>query len=327
MALLKTKSKNKSTFINNTPNSKRKNLFTLKLIILGCNGALPAYGRFPTSMVLDMGMELMLIDCGEGAQIKMQEYGVRGSRINNVFISHLHGDHYYGLIGWLNSQGLLGRTKALHIFAPAGLQAIIEIQIDFPLPFAVHYINTIPHQASVLIETEHILVKSFPVDHSVPTHGFTFTLKKEKRGLLPEKLLAYEIPKYFYKQLTQGESYQKQNGEIIKNEWVTTEPKPNITFAYSADTAYAESIIPFIYKANALYHEATYTQEHVDKAAARKHSTAVEAATIALKAEVQQLIIGHYSSKYKTTDLHSLEAKAIFENTILAEGGIEILIQ
>jgi ribonuclease Z len=293
----------------------------MKLTILGCNGALPAYGRFPSSQILDLGMELFLIDCGEGAQLQMGAYSVKPSRINNIFISHLHGDHYFGLVGFINSQGLLGRTKEMHIYATAKLKDIIAIQTDWPLPFEIIYHDLQDGVSEILIDNPKFQVRCFPLDHSVPTHGFLFTKKGRLRSLLPDKIQEFEIPKYFYSQLAEGKDYTKQDGTIVLNCEVTQSGKGNKTFAYCSDTGYFEDVLAAIFDVDTLYHEATYLENELDKAIARKHATAKQAATIAKKANAKKLIIGHYSSKYKSIDEHLIEAKEIFDNTELGVQG------
>lgn len=188
------------------------------LTILGCNAASPAFGRHPTSQVLDINGELFLIDCGEAAQMQMQKFKVKSNRINKVFISHLHGDHYFGLIGWLNSQALNGRAKSLTIYCPAKLKAIIEIQIDYALPYTINYHFLEGENETILFENDKLCISSFGVTHSIATWGFKFTKKNRKRILIPEKLRELEIPKYFYSEICNGEPYIKKDGSIIENE-------------------------------------------------------------------------------------------------------------
>jgi ribonuclease Z len=291
------------------------------LKILGCNGAIPAYGRFPTCQVIELAAEFIMIDCGEGAQMQLQKYDVRSSRIKHVCISHMHGDHYFGLIGWLTTQALLGREKPVYIYAPAALKNVINIQLDYALPYEVFYTDLIEGQTQILFENDKLEIFAFPVDHSLPTHGFRISEKFKKRVLLPEKISAYQIPKYFLSALAEGKDYESMDGRTVANELVTSNGKPSIIYSYSADTAYCESIIPFIENSNVLYHEATYLSDDLEKATKRKHSTATQAATIAKMAEVKQLIVGHYSSKYEDVTVVHEEAKSIFENCDFALEG------
>jgi ribonuclease Z len=298
----------------------------MQLTILGCGGALPAYGRYPSAQILNTNECSILIDCGEGAQMKMQQYKVKQNRIHHVCISHMHGDHYFGLVGFINSQGLLGRTQTLNIYAPAKLKEIIALQTEWKLPFEIIYHDLLENKYAVLFENEKLKIEAFPVEHSVPTHGFKFTKKVKLRSLLPNKLREYEIPKYFYSKLADGEDYERQDGTIIKNELVTIEGKGNKSYAYCSDTRYTESIIPYIKNVNLLYHEATYLHELAERAHERHHSTTTEAASIAKLAQVDQLIIGHYSSKYKTLEGFKEEATIVFNNVLLAEEDLVVNI-
>jgi ribonuclease Z len=299
----------------------------MQVTILGNGGAIPANGRFPTSQFVDMGTECLLIDCGEGAQIKMQEYGIKSNRINHVFISHLHGDHFFGLIGWLNTQALLGRTKDLNLYANEKLEAILAIQMDYPLPFTVHFKALPPNESMVCVQTDKCEVIAFPVWHSIPTHGFRCTIKRNKRIMNSEKVRELEVPNYFYKKLTEGLDYIKPNGDVIPNEMVTLAGKPNLIYSYCADTGFTDAYLAFIHTSNLIYHEATYCAQQIDKATQRHHCTAMQAATIAKQANAKQLIIGHFSSQYKTTDLHLAEAKTIFADVQIAEQGMVFTVQ
>ncbi len=296
----------------------------MKVKILGSNSATPANGRNPTSQVVNIKEQLFLVDCGEGTQMQMQKFHVKRNRINHIFISHLHGDHYFGLIGFLNSLALYGREKEMHIYCPEPLQAIIEIQLlqelSFPLRF--HFLNF--EKEGLIYSSDSLEVKSFPVDHRIDTCGFLFLEKQRKRILLPEECRQYEVPQYFYKRLTTGEDYTRKDGEIIKNEWLTKEGKKPCSYAYTADTAPHEKYFEIIKNVDLLYHEATYEEKHLDKATDRGHSTAKQAAEVAKQALVGKLMIGHYSSRYKELDTLLEEAQSIFENTVLAIEGEEV---
>ena len=293
----------------------------MKITILGNNSALPAFGRFPTSQIVEINEQIFLMDCGEGTQMRMQQFGIKSARINHIFISHMHGDHYLGLVGFLSSLSLMGREKELFLYAPKELKKIIEIQLPWNLGFRIQYRILNEEEHALLLDEEKFSVTCFPVYHSVPTHGFIFKEKKRKRILLPLEVQRYEVPKYFYKKLTEGEDYTPMDGDIVKNDWVTKEGHPDKTYVFAADTRYAPEICPTIAQANLLYHETTYLEESKHKAIERFHSTAHEAALIAREAKVQQLIIGHFSSKYK--DLQPLleEARQVFPETELALEG------
>jgi ribonuclease Z len=293
----------------------------MKLTILGCNAASPAYGRHPTAQILEIDGELFLIDCGEGTQMRMQDFNIKSARINNVFISHMHGDHYFGLIGWLNSQSLFGRTRKLHIYCPEKLKAIVEIQLDYKLSYEIVYTFLQEAEETKIYDGEKITVSSFAVKHSIPTWGFKFLKKNRKRVLIPEKIRALEIPKYYYSKLCDGINYTFADGREINYEEVTAPGKPNLTYVYSADTIFDEALAKIAANANCLYHEATYLDAQLDKATARFHSTARQAATIAKLANTKLLIIGHYSSKYINADAHLEEAKCIFANVKCAVEG------
>jgi ribonuclease Z len=295
----------------------------LAVTILGNNSAVPAFDRHPTSQVVTMDGDNFLVDCGEGTQIQMIKYRIRRSRISHIFISHLHGDHYFGLIGLINSFGLLNHLQDLHIYAPAPLQQIIEWQLKVAntiLPYQLFF-HTIDKQ-EVLLNEEKIVVKCFPTNHRIECYGFSFHAKKGKRKLIPEKAGEYEIPVSFYEKLKEGEDYLKKNGELVKNEWVTEEGPPGKTYVYCADTKYDESIIPHISDADLIYHETTYLDALQQRAIDRFHSTTKQAALIAKKANVRRLLIGHFSSKYDTLEEFETEAREVFLNTEIAMEGV-----
>jgi ribonuclease Z len=295
----------------------------LAVTILGNNSAVPAFDRHPTSQVVTMDNNLFLVDCGEGTQIQMIRYKIRRSRISHIFISHLHGDHYFGLVGLINSFSLLSHQQDLHVYAPAPLQQIIEMQMnvaDTELSYKLffHEING----EATLVDEEKFRVKCFRTNHRIECYGFSFHEKKKPRKLNPEKAREYGIPTAFYERLKNGEDYTTKDGELVKNEWVTgpgTDPR---TYAYCADTKYDETIIPHIANADLIYHETTYLDALKERAAARFHSTTREAALIAKKAGVKKLLIGHFSSKYDTLEEFEAEAREVFLNTELAVEGV-----
>lgn len=293
----------------------------MEVLILGSNSAAPAYGRYPSAQVINIREQLFLLDCGEGAQMRMQEYKVKRRNLHHIFISHLHGDHFFGLIGFLNSMALLGRETPMHIYAPKKLKDILELQLEYELSYPIHYHFLEAEMETILVDTESVRITAFPVFHSIPTHGFLFVQKEKKRILLPDELRKYEIPKYFYPRLSAGEDYQQKNGEVIQNDWVTSPGKQEKKYAYTADTAPHEKYMDIIMGVDLLYHEATYTEKYLDKAVARKHSTAQQAAQVALQAGVGKLIIGHFSSRYKVLDDLLSEAVGVFPNTVLAVEG------
>ena len=290
--------------------------------ILGNNSAVPAFDRHPTSQVVTHDGNNYLVDCGEGTQIQMINYKIRRSRISHIFISHLHGDHYFGLVGLITSFGLLNHQQELHVFGPSPLKEIIELQLkvaDTQLCYPLH-IHSIT-SAATLLDTEKLSVKCFRTNHRIECYGFVFTEKKQPRKLDPEKAKEYEIPMTFYDRLKDGEDYTRKDGTLVKNEWVTEAADPGKRYAFCADTKYDESIISHIEGADMIYHETTYLDNLRERAENRFHSTTRQAAAIAKKAGVKKLLIGHFSSKYDTLEEFEAEAREVFPNTELALEG------
>lgn len=291
--------------------------------ILGNNSAVPAFDRHPTSQVVTLDGNNYLVDCGEGTQIQLINYKIRRSKISHIFISHLHGDHYFGLIGLINSLSLLSHQQEMHVFGPAPLKEIIELQLkvaDTNLCYPLH-IHSIDGPAT-LVDNDKLTVKCFPTNHRIECYGFSFSQKKQPRKLDPEKAKEHEVPSSFYDRLKNGEDYTRKDGTVIKNEWVTTNAAPGKTYAFCADTRYDESLIPHIKGADMIYHETTYLDSLRDRADARFHSTTRQAARIAKLAGVKKLLIGHFSSKYDTLEEFESEAREIFPDTDLALEGV-----
>ncbi len=295
----------------------------LGVTILGNNSALPAHDRHPTSQVVTMSDQLLLIDCGEGTQLQMSNYRIRRSKINYIFISHLHGDHYFGLMGLLTSMGLLGREHDLHLFAHAPLEEIIRLQLkaaNTVLPYKLHF-HPLDKDGLVLDENK-FTVECFSTVHRVACKGFIFREKKQARKIDKETIHKYEIPTSFYDQLKTGSDYHTKTGDVIKNEWVTYANTPPKSYAFCADTIYDESLAAITKEVTLMYHETTYLKDLAERAKLRFHATTAQAAAIALKAKAQKLIIGHFSSKYENLDVFLIEAKEVFENTELAVEGV-----
>jgi len=296
--------------------------------ILGNNSALPAYGRFPTAQVVTLNEQQFLIDCGEGTQIQMAKYKIRRSKINHIFISHLHGDHYFGLVGLITSMGLLGRENDLHLYAPAPLEQILNLQFavaDTRLPFTLHF-HAIENEG-LIVDNKKFTVECFKTQHRIECWGFIIRERKQPRKINKYKVKEYNIPSAYYELLKNGDDYETKDGDIIENEWVTYANSPAKSYAFCADTIYDESLIEKVAGVSMLYHETTYLKDLEDRAADRFHSTTIQAATIALKAKVQQLLIGHFSSKYEQLGIFEEEAKEVFANTQLAIDGITFLIK
>jgi ribonuclease Z len=264
-----------------------------------------------------------LIDCGEGTQMQMNMFKIRRSKINQIFISHLHGDHYFGLIGLLTSFGLNHRTADLHIYSPTPLKEIINLQLNIcnaNLSYSLVFHNIENEQ--IIFEDKKIVVESFKVNHRIECWGFLFREKKNVRKIDPKKIKKYNIPTSFYESLHEGKDYITNDNELIKNELLTTAVKPPKSYAYCADTSYFEQIVEKIKGVDLLYHESTYLHALEEKAVSRFHSTAKQAAMIAKKAGAKRLLIGHFSSMYETLDEFKTEACEVFENTDIAEEGV-----
>jgi ribonuclease Z len=295
----------------------------LAVTILGNNSALPAFDRHPTAQVVTLDDHLFLVDCGEGTQQQLARYRIRWSRINYIFISHLHGDHYFGLSGLLHSMGLLHREHELHLFAPAPLKQILDLQLEAAanvLPYKLHF-HALEGE-NVLVKHEKFKVSCFTTRHRIPCWGFRFDQVRAPRKVNPEKAIQHGVPAAFFDRLKWGEDYVNKKGETIKNELVTIEgPKPK-SYVYSADTLYDEELIEKVKGVDLLYHEATYLKELEKRAALRFHSTTTQAACIAKSAKVGRLLIGHFSSKYDKLELFEQEACEVFANTSLALEGV-----
>lgn len=301
----------------------------ISLTILGCNSAVPTIDRFPTAQILMCKNESILIDCGEGTQFQFSKFKIKSNKLNYIFISHLHGDHYFGLVGLLNSFRLGDRTAPLYIFAPPELEQIIKLQTDFtredwnyPVIFTAHQYGS----SYKIAETKYFEVFTIPLEHRIPCNGFLFKEKPKPRKINAEALEIYGVPNTFIPNLREGKDFVNEQNEVVANNILTYEPEKSKTYAYCSDTVYNENIIPIIKNADLLYHEATYLSEEEDKAEKWHHSTAKQAATIAKKADVGKLILGHYSAKYKNIAPFQTEAVKVFTNTELAEDGKEFKI-
>lgn len=302
---------------------------TFILKILGSNSAAPAYNRHPTSQLLHIQQNYFLIDCGEGTQMQLSKYKIRFSRIGYIFISHLHGDHYLGLTGLLSTMHLNKRIEDLYLFGPAGLADILSLQFkysDTRLHYKIHY-RELTQDREIIFENENLTVETIPLSHRIQCTGFLFREKPKKRRLnkdtLPQNLSLQQIAR-----LKKGEDLYNQNGELLyQNQELTLPPKKSRSYAYCSDTQYHLAIIPQIQGVDLLYHESTFLDEENTRAAETFHSTAKQAALIARQANVKQLILGHYSSRYKELVPFLEEAHQIFPNTILSVEGEEIEVK
>lgn len=295
--------------------------------ILGNNSALPAYDRHPTSQVVTLDQYQFLIDCGEGTQMQLARYKVRRSRINHIFISHLHGDHYFGLPGLITSMGLLSREADLHLYGPAPLKRIVDLILeaaDTRLPYTLHF-HALTEEG-MLIDDPRFSVECFKVIHRIECWGFIFRERRKPRKINKETIGTYNLNLEDFELLKLGKDVTTIEGQPLKNELVTLPNKPARSYAFCADTIYEEAIAEKVKDVSMLYHETTYLKELEERAAARFHATTVQAASIAIKANATNLLIGHFSSKYEKLHEFLYETAEVFPSTQLAIEGVTYLI-
>lgn len=300
---------------------------TLSVHILGCGSALPTTKHNPSAQALTLRGKVYLVDCGEGTQLQIRRQGLHFGRIHTIFISHLHGDHCFGLPGLLSTLSMLGRTGALHIHGPEGLTEYIDAHRKSFLAECSYEIITHEHdyrKSEVIHEDPSLCVRSLPLSHRIPTMGFLFEERCAARHLDKPAVDFYQVPRCCYPAILLGESYTAQDGSIIPNNRLTKPGRVPRRYAYCSDTEYFPNLIEQVRGVDLLYHEATFGEDLRTRLATTAHSTAREAATIALKAEVKRLLIGHYSSRY--TDVTPLldEARSVFPNTTAAQEGLII---
>jgi len=296
----------------------------MKLSILGCYSATPRALHNTTSQVLEIRNHLFLIDCGEGTQIQLRKHKIKFNRIKHIFISHLHGDHCYGLIGLISTFRLLNREMDLHIYGPKGIKEMILLQLklsDSWTGYKLYFHELTSPDSELIFEDDTIAIHTIPLHHRIYTNGFLFKEKPAPRTLDVEAAEVHSIHKAYYQKLKQGFDVVNEDGVLIKNKLVTLPPPKPKSYAFCSDTAYNETIVPIINQCKVLYHEATFLEAHKALAAKTKHSTARQAASIAKQAQVGTLILGHYSSRYSTLEDFELEAKDIFEHVACAEDG------
>ena len=295
-----------------------------ELTILGSNSAIPAHGRHPSAQILNVNETLYLIDCGEGTQMQLNKYRIRKSKIKYILISHLHGDHYFGLIGLITTMNLIGRTEPLYIYGPPALEQIIDIQLDVSNLILKYDLNFSPlnmQKPSRIIQNNDLKVEVIPLNHRIPCVGFIFKGNKQPRKYLPEVGLQYDIPVEAIPGIKNGKDFTTESGEVIPNKMLTADPLPPKKFSYITDTSYMESILSKVQRSDLLYHEATFLDELAQRAKETFHTTAIQAATIAKKSRAKRLLIGHYSAKYKELDGLLSEARTVFPDTDLAIEG------
>lgn len=301
---------------------------SLKLTILGCNSAVPTLSRFTTSQALQSENNIYLIDAGEGAQIRLNNFKIKKSKIHQIFISHLHGDHFFGLPGILTSMNLNGRIHPLHIYGPVGLKKYMESLQDLGTIFLNFQLDITEISASTfqkIFDDEQVEVFSLPLKHRIPTSGFLFKEKPKLRKLISTKIEEHGLTYEEIRILKNSENVMREDGKILHFKECTLPPDPLSSYAYCSDTIYDEDLVQYIKHATLLYHEATYLDELKEKARERGHSTAKEAARIAKMAHVQQLVLGHYSSRYLDIESFKTEAKQIFKDVTLGEDGKEFI--
>jgi ribonuclease Z len=296
-----------------------------EVTILGSSSATPVYNRNPTSQLLNCNEKFYLIDCGEGTQQQMMKFGIKASKIDHVFISHLHGDHYFGLIGLLSSMHLNGRIKPMKIFAPAALLEILEIQFkhsDTVLRYDIEFTPINADAPRVIFDNPDMQVETIILNHRVPCTGFKFTEKKRLRKLVVEKLEEDGIPLEYYPLLKRGVNLDLPDGRVIYNADYTVDSNAPKSYCYCSDTLADGSYLNSIKGCTVLYHEATFLHELLSRADQTHHTTALQAAELAVEAGVEKLLIGHFSSRYKSLQPLLDEALTIFSNTELALEGV-----
>lgn len=307
----------------NVPIGKEK-LRDMKLTILGCYAATPRTFTNPTSQVLELKNHLFLIDCGEGTQVQLRKHKIKFSKINHIFISHLHGDHCYGLIGLIATFRLLNRTTDLHVYGPKGIKELITLQLKLSnswTSYPLYFHELTATHSEVIYEDHKVVVKTIPLKHRVYTNGFLFEEKVGDRKLNMAKVLDYEIASCYYQKIKNGDDIMMENGVLVPNQVLTLDPDPPVRYAFCSDTLYYEAIIPIIAHASVLYHESTFIEKDQQYAAPTMHSTAKEAATIAAKAQVKELLLGHYSTRYGNIEVFREEALEMFPRVHLADDG------
>lgn len=294
------------------------------LTILGSNSSIPTASRFPTSQLVEFNSSYYLVDCGEGTQMQLRKYRIKIQRIRAIFITHMHGDHYFGLFGLLGTMHLLGRTSKLDLFAPPELQEMIDIQLKVAkteFQFELNFRPLAFGAPEVIWEDDQVAVSTIPLQHRIPCNGFLFREHPHKRRIKKEALDAFKVPLHAIPKLKDGEDYVSENGEVIQNIVLTHSPHKSYSFAFCSDTKFDPTIVPLIQGVDVLYHEGTFLESEKERAHKTFHSTAAEAAEIAKMANAGLLIIGHYSARYHSIEAHLDQARRVYESTELAWDG------
>ncbi|MCK4879172.1 MAG: ribonuclease Z [Bacteroidales bacterium] len=289
---------------------------SFELTILGSSAALPTSKRFPTAHLLKAGERFFLIDCGEGTQIRLRQYGINPSRIHHILISHLHGDHVFGLFGLLSSLGMMGRKVPLHLYGPHSLEEFMNSYSRFfgPLPFDLEF-KSHAENSDFIFESDKLTIKAIPLKHRIPAFGYLFREKKKPLNIRKEQIEAFGLGMADIVKVKRGEDFVTDSGTVIPNSQLTLPPFHQRSYAYLSDTLFDPQLAEIVKGVDLLFHEATFSDRDKKLAAQTQHSTAAEAATLAKMAGVKKLLIGHFSSRYKEPLLLENEAKEVFENT------------
>lgn len=298
-----------------------------EVTILGCGAALPTLQHKPTAQVVNIREKLFLIDCGEGTQLQYRKAKLSFAKLNHIFISHLHGDHCFGLIGFLSTLGLLGRTGDIVIHSEPRLAEILQPQIDFfcqGMSYTVKFESFDPEKFLPIYKDRSVTVYTIPLKHRVPSAGFLFQEAENELHLDAEAISFYNIPIKNRREIKQGSDFVTDGGETIKNNLLTKPAEPSRSYAFCSDTVYDESIVPYLENVDLLYHESTFIEKDKVRAKQTLHTTAKQAALIAKQANVKKLMLGHFSSRYNNESVHLSEAQDVFCNTILAN---ELLVE
>jgi ribonuclease Z len=296
----------------------------MKLTILGSSSALPTSERNPSAHVLKSHERFYLIDCGEGTQLQIRKNRIGFRKINHIFISHLHGDHIFGLYGLLSTLSLMGRESPLYIYAPESYNHILESHLqdfDIHLNFEINFVELKGNDPVKILDDKYLTVITFPLQHRIPSFGFLFREKPAERNILKESITKYNIPVAMIRDIKRGADFISEDGSVIKNEDLTLPPPHQCSYAYCSDTSYFSRLSSFVKGVDVLYHEATFDAERKKLAGITGHSTTIDAATVAAEAGVGNLIIGHFSSRYKDISLLVDEARTVFKATFAAEDG------
>ena len=296
----------------------------MKLTILGCYAATPRTISNPTSQVLEIKNHLFLIDCGEGTQVQLRKNKIKFSKINHIFISHLHGDHFFGLVGLISTFRLLTRETDLHIYGPVGIKEVVTLQMklaDSWTNFNLIFHELASEKSVLIFEDDEVEVHTIPLNHRIYTNGFLFKEKEGNRKLDLGLVEDARIHVAYYRKLALGFDVINEDGELIKNKSVTNPGAKPKSYAFCSDTMYQETIVPIIKNVDVLYHESTFLETHAHLATKTKHATAKQAATIAKKANAGVLLLGHYSTRYDSLEAFKEEANTVFEHVELCEDG------